>query len=66
MGKYTIAIDGEYETMLIEKASARNITPQQFIEDILHHYLPLMHNINKEEMAKGYVDMADINLDLAK
>lgn len=66
MSKYIIELDGELNNMLIENAKSRNITAEQFIYDILKRYLPLMHTINQEEMAKGYVDMADINLDLAK
>lgn len=66
MGKYIIILDGEKENMLIEGAKSRDITAQQFITDIVNRYLPLMHMINREDMAKGYEDMADINLELAK
>ena len=66
MGKYTIILDGEKETMLIEGAKSRSITAEQFITDIINRYLPLMHKINQEEMAKGYGEMAEINLELAK
>ena len=66
MGKYIIIVDGELENMLNEGAKSRNLTAEQFIYDIINRYLPLMHKINQEEMAKGYMDMAEINLDLAK
>ena len=66
MGKYIIILNGELENMLIEGAKSRNITAEQFINDIINRYLPLMHNINQEDMAKGYVDMAEINLEIAK
>lgn len=66
MGKYTIIIDGELETMLIEGAKSREISTEQFITDIVNRYLPLTHKINREEMAAGYLEMADINLELAK
>lgn len=66
MSKYIIEIDGELEKMLIEKSSGRGKTAEQFIKDIIDRYLPLMHKIDQEELAKGYTEMAEINLDIAK
>ncbi len=66
MSKYIIDLDGELENMLIEGAKSRDISAQQFINDIIKRYLPLMHIINQEDMAEGYRDMAEINLELAK
>lgn len=66
MGKYIIDLDGELENMLIDGAKSRDISAQQFINDIIKRYLPLMHIINQEEMAEGYREMGKINLDLAK
>ena len=66
MGKYTIIIDGELETMLIEGAKNYGVTAEQFITDIVNRYLPITHKINREEMAAGYLEMAEVNLELAK
>lgn len=66
MSKYVIEINGETENMLIQGAKNRNITTEQFITDIVNRYLPDPHIINQEDMAKGYVEMAQINLDIAK
>ena len=66
MSKYIIELDGEIENMLNSEATKRNLTSSKFIVDIVNRYLPLSHIINKEEMARGYEEMAQINLDLAK
>lgn len=66
MSKYIIEIDGELENMLIDSANNHGKSPEQFIVDIVNRYLPLTHIINQEDMAKGYLEMAQINLELAK
>lgn len=66
MSKYTIILDGELENMLIQGAKNRNISAEQFIVEIIDRYLPPAHIIDREEMAKGYAEMAQINLDIAK
>jgi len=66
MGEYKIQIDGELESMLIDGAKKRNTSPEDFIAEIINRYLPLTHIINQEEMAKGYAEMSEINLELAK
>lgn len=66
MGKYFIEINGEFEKMLNDEAKSHGMTAEQFIGAIINRYLPLMHKINQEEMAKGYLDMSEINLDIAK
>ena len=66
MGKYIIELNGETEIMLIDGAKSRNISPERFIEDIVNRYLPLSHIIDREKMAKGYIEMSEINLDLTK
>ena len=66
MGKYFIELNGEIEKMLVEGAKKRNMAPEQFVKDIVNRYLPLAHIIDREQMAAGYVEMSEINLDLAK
>lgn len=66
MSKYIIELDGDIEEMLIEYSKSRQMSPEQFIRDIVNRYLPLSHKIDQEAMAKGYLEMAEINLDLAK
>ncbi len=66
MSKYIIEISGEYEEMLNRFATEKHLSPEQFIEEIVNRYLPLSHKIDQETMAKGYVDMAEINLEIAK
>lgn len=66
MGKYIIELDGELEKMLIDKSKSRQMSPEQFIKAIVDNYLPLMHNIDREAMAKGYLEMSEIELEIAK
>lgn len=66
MSKFIVLLDGEIEQMLIETAKNKNIPPEEFIAQILSRFLPALHNINQEDMAKGYEEMAQINLSLAK
>lgn len=66
MGEYKIQLDGELESMLTYGAKQRNLSPEDFIVEIINRYLPLTHIINQEEMAKGYAEMSEINLELAK
>ncbi len=66
MGKYIIELNGEIENMLAEFSAARQMSPEQFIQDIVNRYLPLSHKIDQEAMAKGYSEMSEINSELAK
>ena len=66
MSKFIIVLDGEIEQMLLDTAKSKNMSPEEFISQIISRFLPALHNINQEDMAKGYQDMAEINLSLAK
>lgn len=66
MYNYTITLSKEQNDMITKQAALRNLPPQVLLQEIANRYADLLHNMNYEDMAKGYAEMADINLELAK
>ncbi len=66
MYDYKITLNKEQNDMITQKAALKNMTPQLFIQEIVNGYTDLLHTMNYEDMAKGYAEMAQINLELAK
>jgi len=66
MYDFTITLDKEQFDMIKKTSNLKNLTPEALIQEIVNRYTLLLHTINYEDMAKGYVEMADVNLELAK
>ena len=62
----TVKIGGESEEVLISAAKKRGVTVDKLISDVINKYLPLLHTIDKDGMAKGYEDMGEINVDISE
>jgi disulfide oxidoreductase YuzD len=61
-----INLGKELGDMLEKAAREKNISTENFIKEILNKYFVPLHTIDQEAMAKGYEEMAEINLQLAK
>ncbi|MCL2555721.1 MAG: hypothetical protein FWE03_01705 [Firmicutes bacterium] len=66
MYKLIINVDKEMHNLLLETSKLKNIGIEQFVKEILEQYVVSPHIINEESMAKGYEEMGQINLELAK
>ena len=62
MSKFIILLDGEIEQMLLDTAKSKNMSPEEFISQIISRFLPEQHNKNQDDMAKGYHDNDEKNL----
>ena len=56
---------GNMEKQLQDIADKWSISVDRLVSEIVHKYLPTLHKIDKDEMANGYKEMADINLSIA-
>lgn len=66
MCHYNIKVSKELATQLSITAMDKNMSIEELIEEILNKYFVPMHTIDQEEMAKGYEEMGEINLELSK
>jgi len=66
MYTYSITLNKEQQDMINKQASNKNLSPQVLLQEIVNKYILLLHNINHEDMAKGYIEMSEINLEFAK
>ncbi len=65
MISYKIEVSEELSELIRSNAERLNISPEKVIEQIINRFLVPLHNINREEMAQGYEQWGDINLELA-
>ncbi|MBQ4049317.1 MAG: hypothetical protein IJD07_01535 [Clostridia bacterium] len=66
MYDFTITLSKEQLEMIMKKADLKQLSPGALLQEIINKYTDLLHTINYEDMAKGYAEMAEINLELAK
>ena len=66
MYDFTITLSKEQLEMIMKKANLKQLSPGALLQEIINKYTDLLHTINYEDMAKGYAEMAEINLELAK
>ena len=66
MYDFTITLSKEQLDMIKKKANLMQLSPQALLQEIINKYTYLLHTINYEDVAKGYAEMANINLELAK
>ena len=66
MYDFTITLSKEQLEMIMKKADLKHMSPGALLQEIINKYTDLLHTINYEDMANGYAEMADINLELAK
>lgn len=65
MCKYIIEVNQEVNKVLENNARIRDMSIESLIEEILNKYLIPLHTMDKEDMAKGYIESGDINLEIA-
>ncbi|MBR6788809.1 MAG: hypothetical protein IKM44_03275 [Clostridia bacterium] len=56
---------GELEKVLTALAKERGISMDKLVSEIINKYFPSTHMMNREDMAKGYKEMSEINLSIA-
>lgn len=65
MISYQIEVNSEVSDIIEKNASRLGITPEKVIEQIINKFIVPLHTINQEDMARGYEQMSEINLELA-
>jgi len=66
MYQYLINVDKEMNDLLQDNSTKQNMGIEQYISQILKQFVVSSHILNEESMAKGYEEMGEINLELAK
>ena len=63
--KFCIELEDAVEKNLRDIARIKGMPVEQYVADLVNRYALSLHTMNQEELAKGYEDTGDINLDWA-
>ena len=66
MRKYLITLEEQTALELERRASIASLKPEECVVEILNLMLVRPHNMEQEEMAKGYEQCGELNLKLSE
>lgn len=65
MKEYLIKLDYELDNELELRAKQRGVSKDEYLNMVAKLFLSYSHNIDREDIKKGYEEMGAINLSLA-